>query len=183
VRVWEVATGSQIGFCSGHTDVVTCVAYSPDGQCLASASDDKSVKIWDAATGLEKLTFSRHGAPVWNVTFSRDGRWLASAGDDVTTKGDCELKVWDAQTGAEALTLRDHIMGVSATDAGSGISGIATVTVAPSPQAPPGGGAGRPWIPSLITELSSENTRLLFAKRRHDGAVDDFFGVDGGVLV
>jgi WD40 repeat protein len=37
----------------GHTDQVLSVAFSPDGQRLASASDYGTVKIWDASDGSE----------------------------------------------------------------------------------------------------------------------------------
>src|SRR6266545_4858361 len=35
----------------GHTSRITCLALSPDGKTLASASADGTVKIWDVKTG------------------------------------------------------------------------------------------------------------------------------------
>ena len=37
-----------ISLLKGHDDKATCVAWSPDGQCLATASKDKSVWVWAA---------------------------------------------------------------------------------------------------------------------------------------
>jgi WD40 repeat protein len=41
---------------SGHANTVTSVAFSHDGQLLASANYDGSVKVWDAASGTLKFT-------------------------------------------------------------------------------------------------------------------------------
>ena len=78
------------------------MAFSPDGQRLASASFDQTVKVWDARTGQESLTLKGHTSLVRSVAFSPDGQRLASASWDQT------VKVWDARTGQESHTLKGH---------------------------------------------------------------------------
>jgi len=84
---------------------VLSVAFSPDGQRLASASGDQTVKVWDSMTGQETLTLKGHTSAVLSVTFSVDGKWLASGGDQT-------VRVWDARTGQETLTLKGHSKSV-----------------------------------------------------------------------
>jgi WD40 repeat protein len=86
----------------GHANYVTCVAFSPDGKQLASASADRTAKTWDAATGKELLTLNAHTDWVWSVAYSSDGKRLATASGDKT------VKVWDATTGKEIFTFKGH---------------------------------------------------------------------------
>ena len=82
------------------------VAFSPDGQRLASAASDGTMKIWDAATGKENRTLNGHSNYVTCVTFSPDGRRIASGGDDA-------VRLWDAVTGQETLTLEEPASAVT----------------------------------------------------------------------
>jgi WD40 repeat protein len=109
VKVWDAATGRELLSIHGHSDTVWGVAFSPDGQRLASASADHLVKIWDARTGRELLCLNGHGANrVGNcVAFSPNGRHLASTAEKTLT-------MWDAETGRELLVLRgDWLFGVA----------------------------------------------------------------------
>ena len=69
------------------------VAYSPDGQMLASACADYTVKLWDTNTGLERFTLHGHASLVDGVAFSPDGERIASAGLDRT------VRLWHPATG------------------------------------------------------------------------------------
>src|SRR5207249_1155220 len=78
VRVWEVATEKEIGNFPHHIDGVMCVAFSPDGEYIASSGFDFTVRVWDATTAQEVRAFEDHNWPVFGVAFSPNGRHLAS---------------------------------------------------------------------------------------------------------
>ncbi|WP_375509460.1 hypothetical protein [uncultured Nostoc sp.] len=69
----------------GHADIVWGVAFSPDGQLLASGSRDQTVKIW-RPDGTLLQTLKGHTDAVTCVTFSHDGQFLASASLDKTVQ-------------------------------------------------------------------------------------------------
>ena len=68
---------------------VNSLAFSPDGEFLASAVGDGAVKVWNSRTGAEVQAIAAHADSVYSVVFHPDGRHLASAG------ADRKVKVWD----------------------------------------------------------------------------------------
>src|SRR5262249_32861187 len=109
MKVWDVTNGSLLLTVPGHAGQMTCVAFTRDGQRLATKGPDTTVQIWDAHTGKELRTLRGHRQGVHCVAFSPDGRLLASGGGHPLYPSEQDVKVWDAQTGQELFTLRGHL--------------------------------------------------------------------------
>jgi WD40 repeat protein len=107
IKLWDAASGRTIATLNGHTGFVNCLAYSQDGERIASASDDRTVKMWDVGTRREIATLTGHTGAVKYVAFSPDNARIASASADQT------LKLWDAATRREIYTLKGHAGSVN----------------------------------------------------------------------
>jgi WD40 repeat protein/tetratricopeptide (TPR) repeat protein len=85
----------------GHGAGVNSISFSPNGQTLASASEDGTVKLWQS-DGNQLQTLRGHGNRVTSLSFSPDEKTLISAGGDGT------LKLWRLVDGTELQTLQGH---------------------------------------------------------------------------
>jgi WD40 repeat protein len=82
IRLWNVATGQEIGELKGHSGWVY-IAISPDGRLLASAGQDKALRLWDLASRKEIRRIGEAECELHEVAFSPDGKTLASAAGDM----------------------------------------------------------------------------------------------------
>src|SRR5262249_3429312 len=83
---------------SGFRDL----AFSPDGQALASAGWDNIVRLSEPTTGREIVRLKSHTGIVFRLAFAPDGKTLATCSFDGT------VKLWNLQVHAEVATLRGH---------------------------------------------------------------------------
>ena len=61
-----------------HRDVVSSLAFSPDGWTLASAGDDRKLILWELVSGKATRTFEIPDSTVTSIAFSPNGQLLAS---------------------------------------------------------------------------------------------------------
>ncbi|KAL1459539.1 hypothetical protein WDU94_011510 [Cyamophila willieti] len=84
--VWEWQSETYVLKQQGHSNAVSSVAYSHDGQFIASGGEDGKVKLWNVHTGFCFVTFSEHDSPVSAVHFSNTRKFVLSASVDGTVR-------------------------------------------------------------------------------------------------
>ena len=70
----------------GHDRLVERVSFSPDGDLLASASDDGTLGVWRVSDGAMLRLLEAHTSDVVDVAFSPDGTILVSGSSDGTAR-------------------------------------------------------------------------------------------------
>lgn len=163
--LWEARDGQwESGIQSGidlhwHRDIVSALAFSPDGHWLATGSHDKTIALWDVNRGLwgtvmgiHERSLRAHSGAVTSLAFRGDGSLLASAGQDDT------VKLWSTESWLVEATL------------GAGRQGSCRVSFSP----------GGEWLaavwrsrgPALIWDVSTRQEHLELRLRTDEDSDD-----------
>ena len=102
VLLWRIADRRQMSTWAGHSAWVRCVAFSPDGNLLASGSHDQTIQLWDVQTGQCLRTLQGHTSGIETIAFSPDGKQLVSGSHEL------DLWLWDVETGQCTNRLQGH---------------------------------------------------------------------------
>jgi len=88
IKIWDLKAGQVVQSLKGHLDQINSIAFSPNGQLLASGSADKTIKVWNLKTGQAVQTYIGHSGSVNSIVFTPDGKSIASGSQDGT------IKIW-----------------------------------------------------------------------------------------
>ena len=118
IAIWKNGNPAPERTFEGHTAPIVSLTVSPDGNTIASASWDRSIRLWPLKGG-EPRTLNGHDQNVNGVAFSRDGKFLASAAYDAT------VRIWPLEgSGAPVIvTVPTPLNGVAVAPDGEIIAG------------------------------------------------------------
>lgn len=81
VRLFDLEKRQERGILKGHKGQVSAVAFSPDGNTLATGSWDQTVRLWDMETRQERANFKWPIGKIYSLAYAPDGLRIAAGGD------------------------------------------------------------------------------------------------------
>lgn len=111
VWIYDVHTGDELALLTDGVNDYSAIAISPDGQILASASEN-NIQFWNLDVRKLQDVYTGHTSEIRHLVYSQNGKTLISGSTDST------IRVWNTATGEALSTL----VGLSDTSAKIAIS-------------------------------------------------------------
>jgi WD40 repeat protein len=106
LRLWDVASGTELRRFEGHKYADICAAFTPDGKQIVSGDTD-GLRLWDAGSGKDLNRFPRKPLPCFALALSQDGRRIVTGDGGLTN----DVTLWELQRGQEVVIPKDPNVG------------------------------------------------------------------------
>jgi periodic tryptophan protein 2 len=113
--VWEWQSESHVLKQQGHSYDMSCLAYSPDGQFVATGGDDGKIKLWNTQSGFSFITFSEHQGGITSLEFAKQGQIVFSSSLDGTIRAFDLIRYRNFKTFASPNPVQFSCLAVDAT--------------------------------------------------------------------
>lgn len=114
-RIWDCLTQTPLSVLKGHFNWVLCVAWSPDGELIATGSMDNTVRLWESKSG-KPWGDAMRGHSKWITSLAWEPLHLVPVGDRpklASASKDGTIKIWDSSRRTCLYTLSGHTNSVS----------------------------------------------------------------------
>jgi len=105
IKIYATRDGDLEHKIKKHTDWITALAFSPNGEFLVSGDRNGSVSLWDPDNGQELFTTAGHKGAITAAAWRGDSKVVATSSEDGS------VKLWETSEGKQAKTWVAHAAG------------------------------------------------------------------------
>ncbi|MGO9583399.1 MAG: protein kinase domain-containing protein [Acidimicrobiales bacterium] len=108
-RFYDTATGEPLGGLHGDDRLTTDVAFSPEGETIATADTGGTLRLWDFTSRSPRAVIKAHDGFIFRLAFHPGGKMLASSSIDSS------VRIWEIASGRLLATLKHvgHVYGIA----------------------------------------------------------------------